>query len=140
MKQRFTQDELYCLRNLIPIDWFIQKVLKLTVSLSGDVFRFQCPDCQQFDTAINPNTNLARCFVCKKNFNTIDLIIQIKKLSFVEAVTALQQCYARIPQRQINSSNITTRSKQSYLPKPSTSQSELTALSKILADYNINKS
>src|SRR3990172_7961228 len=37
------------------------------------------------------NSNLARCFRCAKNFNTIDLVLITKKLSFVETIKFLNQ-------------------------------------------------
>ena len=36
------------------------------------------------------DTNLARCFHCEENFNTIDLVMTIRKLDFVESVRFLQ--------------------------------------------------
>jgi hypothetical protein len=41
-------------------------------------------------TVANPRTNLARCFRCEVNFNTIDLAMAIKEYDFVEAVHHLQ--------------------------------------------------
>jgi hypothetical protein len=46
--------------------------------------------CNGFDTAINPKTNLARCFSCEKNFNTIDLTMMAKQMNFVDSVRFLQ--------------------------------------------------
>jgi hypothetical protein len=43
-------------------------------------FRFLCPLCNGFDTAVNPKTNLARCFRCEKNFNTIDLVMFLQSI------------------------------------------------------------
>ena len=41
-------------------------------------------------TATNPKTNLARCFHCERNFNTIDMVIVCKGLRFVEGVKYLK--------------------------------------------------
>jgi hypothetical protein len=54
-----------------------------------------CPLCQEFNTAVNPKTNLARCFTCEKNFNTIDLVMLIRQTDFVHSVKFLQS----IPQK-----------------------------------------
>ena len=51
--------------------------------------RFQCPSCSEMNSAINPRTNLARCFTCQKNFNTIELTMAVEKLSFTRAVYTL---------------------------------------------------
>jgi len=60
-------------------------------------FRFLCPLCNAFDTAINPKTNLARCFRCEKNFNTIDLVMIIRQADFVQSVKFLQSIHQKNP-------------------------------------------
>ena len=76
MKQHFSSRELFVLRNHIPIDTLIEKHLKVPSKFSEGFFRFLCPDCHEFQTATNPKTNLARCFRCERNFNTIDMVMQ----------------------------------------------------------------
>jgi len=89
-KRRFTNHELYALRNNIPIDALIEKALCIPSRVAEGYFRFLCPSCKEFNTAVNPKTNLARCFHCEENFNTIDLVMTIRKLDFVESVRFLQ--------------------------------------------------
>ena len=89
-KHRFTNHQLYTLRNDIAIDGLIEKALSIPSRIAEGYFRFLCPLCKQFNTAVNPETNLARCFRCEKNFNTIDLVMIIRKLDFVESVRFLQ--------------------------------------------------
>jgi len=89
-KRRFTNHQLYTLRNDIPIDALIEKALHIPSRVAEGYFRFLCPLCNQFNTAVKPETNLARCFRCEENFNTIDLVMTIKKLDFVESVRFLQ--------------------------------------------------
>jgi hypothetical protein len=89
-KRRFTHHQLYTLRNDIPIDALIEKALSIPYRIAEGYFRFLCPLCKEFNTAVNPETNLARCFRCEKNFNTIDLVMTIRKLDFVESVRFLQ--------------------------------------------------
>lgn len=89
-KRRFTNHELHTLRNDIPIDALIDKALCIPSRVAEGHFRFLCPLCQEFSTAVNPQTNLARCFRCEKNFNTIDLVMIIRKSDFVESVRFLQ--------------------------------------------------
>jgi hypothetical protein len=90
MKRRFTKDELFKLRNLIPVDWLISEQLYVPSKVSEGFFRFLCPICNEFQTATNPKTNLARCFRCEKNFNPIDLVMIVKGSGFVESVTFLK--------------------------------------------------
>ena len=86
----FTSHELHILRNDIPIDALIEKALCIPSRISDGYFRFLCPLCKESNTAVNPETNLARCFRCKENFNTIDLVMTIRKLDFVQSVRFLQ--------------------------------------------------
>lgn len=96
MKRRFSDQQLHELRNLIPIDWLIEKQLLIPSKLSEGFFRFLCPLCGEFRTATHPKTNLARCFRCEKNFNTIDMVMLCRNLSFVESVEFLNACRNRI--------------------------------------------
>ena len=84
----FTKQQLYQVRNEIDIDWLINEQLNLERQFKS-IWRFQCPVCQQFNTATQKKTNLARCFSCQKNFNTIDLVIYSKKVNFVPGVQFL---------------------------------------------------
>jgi len=84
----FSKQQLYQLRNQIPINWLIHDVLSL-MSIYNGVWRFQCPLCLEFNTATKEKTNLARCFSCQRNFNTIDLVIYVKKVSFKQSVEFL---------------------------------------------------
>jgi len=95
-KHHFTNHELYILRNDIPIDALIEKALCIPSRIADGCFRLLCPLCKQFNTAVNPETNLARCFRCEENFNTIDLVILIRKSDFVESVRFLQDYHKSI--------------------------------------------
>jgi hypothetical protein len=59
---------------------------------------FLCPRCQEFHSAVNPRTNLGRCFHCETNFNPIDLTMAVRDCDFVEAVHYLTHLLAH-PQR-----------------------------------------
>jgi hypothetical protein len=87
---QFTSHELHILRNDIAIDALIEKALCIPSRIADGYFRFLCPLCKESNTAVNPETNLARCFRCKENFNTIDLVMTIRKLDFVQSVRFLQ--------------------------------------------------
>ena len=90
MKRRFTGNELFKLRNSIPVDMLIRDHLNIPSKFSDGFFRFLCPVCNGFQTATNPSTNLARCFRCEKNFNTIDLVMIVKNVGFIESVKYLK--------------------------------------------------
>jgi hypothetical protein len=87
---RLSSQTLYALRNHINIDHLITQLQIPTQQLNG-MMRFQCPLCAHFHTATHPNTNLARCFDCRKNFNTIELVMAVHHTPFLEAVAWLQQ-------------------------------------------------
>ena len=48
------------------------------------------PGVRDFNTAVNPRTNLGRCFRCERNFNAIELAMSAKKLGFLAAVQLLE--------------------------------------------------
>lgn len=87
--QRYTRQHLFTLRNHIPIDRLIETLLVPSKNQEG-YYRFQCPVCNEFNTGINPKTNLARCFSCRKNYNTIDFVMTVKALSFIDSVAYLE--------------------------------------------------
>lgn len=89
MTQRYSKSLLMKMRNNIPIDRLIADVLKQPNKVSEGYFRFLCPVCSEFTTAVNPRTNLARCFSCRKNFNPIDMVMTVKIYSFTQAVDYL---------------------------------------------------
>lgn len=95
MGKRFSSKQLYELRNSIPIDVLIETQLGIPAKISEGVFRFLCPLCNEFQTAVNPRTNLSRCFRCEKNFNTIDLVMTCLSVSFVDSVKYLQTILKR---------------------------------------------
>jgi hypothetical protein len=90
MGKCFSSRELYRLRNLIPIDVLIEKELVIPSKISEGFFRFLCPLCNEFQTAVNPKNNLGRCFRCEKNFNTIDMVMVWHSIGFVDSVKYLQ--------------------------------------------------
>jgi hypothetical protein len=90
MSQYYPADFLRMLRNDIPIDEVIVDLLNLEVQNDRKTIRFRCPLCDNFHTAINHETNLARCFDCQKNFNPIDMVITVGNCGFVDAVKFLK--------------------------------------------------
>ena len=89
MTNKLSQKKLRCLRNDICITHIISDVLKLPHKITEGYFRFLCPVCEEFNTAVNDRTNLARCFRCQKNFNPIDMVITVEKCTFLEAIDFL---------------------------------------------------
>lgn len=86
---RFSNLELFVVRNNIDINFVINHILKISSDYSH---RFCCPKCGYSEqTNTDPRTNLARCFICNKNFNNIDMVIFAKNISFVESVLLLQK-------------------------------------------------
>lgn len=91
MRPRFTSDELYAIRNHIPIDVLIEKLLAVPVKHTQNRLHFACPLCAGFQTSILREKNLGRCFDCGKNFNTIEIMMYHMHIGFVESVKRLKQ-------------------------------------------------
>lgn len=87
---RFTPHELFVLRNHIPVMDLIRTFGISSQTIDG-VFRFCCPVCKNFHTGVIPEPNLARCFDCKKNYNTIDLAKLMTGSGFVQSVRFLKR-------------------------------------------------
>lgn len=92
---RFTSRELFELRNTIPVDVLIRDHLMVPSKIQDGYFRFLCPLCREFQTGVNPATNLARCFRCEKNFNTIDLVMEVLGYGFRDSVVFLKKIHKR---------------------------------------------
>jgi DNA primase len=90
MSDTLSKTHLRELRNRIEIIPLIAEMLELLYKTHDGRFRFMCPLCHDFDTAVNPETNLARCFRCQRNFNPIDIVMTVKRYSFMQAVRYLQ--------------------------------------------------
>ena len=91
MGKHFSSQELFKLRNSIPLDVLIKNELAIPSKISEGFFRFLCPLCNEFQTAVNPKTNMGRCFRCEKNFNTIDVVMTWQNTGFVDSVKYLQK-------------------------------------------------
>jgi hypothetical protein len=89
VNRRFSDEEMYNVRNRIPIRHVIENLLAIPSETVHGVFRFRCPLCAGRHTAIKPKTNLSRCFDCEKNFNSIDLCMLVRRTDFVESVKFL---------------------------------------------------
>jgi len=89
----YTDGFLRRLRNEIDIDQVINR-LRLERRSSEKILRFRCPACHGFHTATNPQTNLARCFDCRVNYNPIDLVMAVTAKSFVDTVEYLKSYIA----------------------------------------------
>lgn len=88
--KRLSDQRLRALRNRVPINDVIRELDMPAKEVEG-YFRFLCPVCRDFHTATNPETNLARCFRCQTNYNPIDLVMTVRRLSFLDAVRYLTQ-------------------------------------------------
>lgn len=121
MGRRFSAEELYEIRNSIPINDLIRELM-IPSKVSEGFFRFLCPLCNEGQTATNPKTNLARCFRCEKNFNTIDMYMICRKSGFVESVRELKKL-----RKNYDRPNVINRN-----PSESKEQREPDAIGKIL--------
>ncbi len=83
------QEHLRRLRNEIPLHDVLEH-LSIPSKHREGYLRFLCPACAEFNTAVNPRTNLGRCFRCERNFNAIELAMSAKKLCFLAAVQIIE--------------------------------------------------
>jgi uncharacterized protein YbaR (Trm112 family) len=89
MSKYFSRQLLYRIRNEIPLASLLPALEWPHKTRDGRLCLI-CPRCGEFLTVVNPRTNLARCFRCEVNFNTIDLTMSIRECDFVDAVHLLQ--------------------------------------------------
>jgi DNA primase len=97
MSRRFSDRQLYEVRNHIPIRHVIETLLAIPSETLEGVFRFRCPLCTGRHTAVKPETNLSRCFHCNRNFNAIDLCMLVRHMNFVESVKFLIERNGQLP-------------------------------------------
>jgi hypothetical protein len=88
---RIDKNTLRDMRNVIPIDDMIKSVLNMEHRHREGHLRFLCPDCCDLHTSTNHKTNLARCFICQKNYNPIDLYMKVNRTDFKQATTVLSR-------------------------------------------------
>lgn len=81
------------LRNDIGIDMLIREVLHVPCESREGRFSFLCPICKGFNTGVQYKTNLARCFDCKRNINTIDMVMIVRQCDFVGSVQFLKKLH-----------------------------------------------
>jgi hypothetical protein len=92
MASRYAPALLRRIRNEIPIDQVITRLLQLELRNVRRILRFHCPLCCSFHTATHQKTNLARGFDCRKNFNPIYMVMTVGKCSFIlDAVEFLKK-------------------------------------------------
>ena len=94
---RIAAAELRRLRNAVPVDEVIRQ-LGIPHKRRDGLLRFCCPLCSDFHTATHHSTNLARCFRCRRNFNPLDLVIVVERVSFLDAVSWLRPLLPGAPQ------------------------------------------
>jgi len=90
MTKHFSAPFLRQIRNEIPLAHLLRNILRHPCKHSENFDRFICPNCMDYNAAINPKTNLGRCFRCAQNFNTIELTMILKQLDFPKAVHFLE--------------------------------------------------
>ncbi len=88
--KRFSKEELFILRNKIEINKLIHEILKVPSKVSNGCIRFRCPACFNYNTSTKSDTNLARCFLCEMNLNTIEMVMAVKKTDFYPSAQFLQ--------------------------------------------------
>jgi len=88
----FSADRLRRVRNELPL-WAVIAALDRDgppSKVRDGRFVFLCPSCGEMLAAVNPRNNLAHCFGCMRNFNTIDLMLACD-YDFPSAVAQLEE-------------------------------------------------
>lgn len=85
MARCFSDDFLRRLRNEIRWKLLLERLQWPHKRREGQL-AFLCPLCQEYRSAVNPRTNLGRCFFCETNFNPIEITMEIRDCDFVDAV------------------------------------------------------
>ena len=93
--KKFSSNELFELRNAVPVESLIQNILRVPCKTIERFFRYLCPIWNEFQTEINPDENFVRCFRCERNFNAIDLVMENQGCWFKESVVFLKQLLER---------------------------------------------
>ena len=125
----FSKQQLHQVRNAIPMTTLINDALQLERRFDK-IWRFRCPLCGQFHTAVQIKTNLARCFDCQRNFNTIDLVIYCKKVNFAPSVEFLLQLLPKQSEQCNNKKSYRSSPDEANL-KPMDKKQALAALDKM---------
>jgi hypothetical protein len=88
MPRYFDDDFLRRLRNDISWRSLLERLRWPHKHRQGQL-AFLCPCCGEYVSAVNPRTNLGRCFHCETNFNPIDLTMAVRECDFVDAARYL---------------------------------------------------
>lgn len=89
MSRYFTDQLLHRLRNEIRWQPLLGQLNWPHKQREGQL-AFLCPHCHEYRSAVNPRTNLGRCFHCETNFNPIEITMAVRECDFVMAVRYLQ--------------------------------------------------
>lgn len=84
------RDQLRRLRNEIPFQLLFRRLNWTSKKSTSGQLVFPCPLCNESSTAVNPRTNLARCFRCQRNWNPIDFTMEVTSMDFLETVAFLE--------------------------------------------------
>jgi len=93
MPRYFDDDFLRRLRNDISWELLLEQLRWPHKQRQGQL-AFLCPCCGEYVSAVNPRTNLGRCFHCETNFNPIDFTMAAEHCDFVAAVAFLKPLLA----------------------------------------------
>ena len=88
MAGRYSDKLLRRMRNELPLRRVLEE-LHWPHKLRDGRRVFLCPKCREYRASLHPQENLGRCFVCRINFNPIDLTMAIRETDFVDAVEFL---------------------------------------------------
>lgn len=91
IRNSFDAEHLRKLRNEVPFPRLLDELQWPWKKRYDGVILFVCPKCCESLTSVNPNTNLARCFPCKMNWNPIDFLEYTTPMEFRQIVAYLDR-------------------------------------------------
>ena len=94
MPRYFTDELLRRLRNDISWATLLEQLGWPHKQRQGQL-AFLCPRCHEYLSAVNPRTNLGRCFYCLRNFNPIEFTMAVQQCDFVPALHYLEPLLTR---------------------------------------------
>ena len=100
MPRYFPEEFLHRLRNDILWPSLLEQLSWPHKRREGQLV-FLCPRCHECHTAVNPRTNLGRCFRCEINYNPIDLTIAVLGCDFVAAIHYLEPLLPDAPRNPV---------------------------------------
>jgi len=115
--KRHSEEFLRELRNDVPVGSVVE-ALGIPTAHRGSRVTARCPSCSKFHTAFHDSSNLLRCFDCEESFNTLDLVVQERRVTFDEAVRIVAALRPRGAQGPVSPEGRCSETEHAHGPGP----------------------